>query len=265
MNITTMQQQNLTTPSLARSSISDLPAEKIIGAPRSLPLADLPPFPAYESLRNLNPQNTPDRNNVLLIIPTANSQKTRILLKAFSPPPTGGKLHHLVVPADSGVGEQPYDDAGLQGAHNRIANALLQTLTSSPLKLDALLAEKKIGTVMAASIENYIQRQRQRPDGGVDVGARPADYGVVMVHNATTGETAAVVSAGVTVPREYLEYARSFGFEEGDEMHGRVTVGYVLAANVPGLDLANWHAVVVGRSRYDLLEEAIEEGLRIPW
>jgi len=265
MNITTMQQQNLTTPSLARSSISDLPAEKIIGAPRSLPLADLPPFPAYESLRNLNPQNTPDRNNVLLIIPTANSQKTRILLKAFSAPPTGGKLHHLVVPADSGVGEQPYDDAGLQGAHNRIANALLQTLTSSPLKLDALLAEKKIGTVMAASIENYIQRQRQRPDGGVDVGARPADYGVVMVHNATTGETAAVVSAGVTVPREYLEYARSFGFEEGDEMHGRVTVGYVLAANVPGLDLANWHAVVVGRSRYDLLEEAIEEGLRIPW
>jgi hypothetical protein len=189
---------------------------------------------------------------VLLVIPTVNKSKGRLLREAFeNQKPKDVVMHSMVAPFDSGVGEQPYNEAGVLGAHTRICNALRHL--NAP-EYQETLVPKGIGTVVVASIENYIQLD--------DVG-RPTDYGVVVIHNATTGETAACLSLGVTVPPAYVDRARRFGFE-GNPNHGRVAVGQILAAHVPGLDKADWHSVLAGRSRYDLLSDAISR-LTIPW
>ncbi|KAK4139471.1 uncharacterized protein C8A04DRAFT_33027 [Dichotomopilus funicola] len=211
------------------------------GEPKPMPLFTQYHFPHYGDA-------------VLLIIPTSNEHKTQILLAAFeSQKPANVSMHHIVIPAESEVGEQPYDGAGVLGAYNRISNAL-QALATSP-ENQAVFTKERIGTVIAASIENYIQA------AGVP---RAVDYGVVMVHNATTGQTVTGISRGVTVPQAFVARARLDGFEDEDRSHGKVTVGSILAAGVSGLDKADWHAVLAGTSRYDLLKETID-ALAIPW
>ncbi|RYP36264.1 hypothetical protein DL767_003417 [Monosporascus sp. MG133] len=189
---------------------------------------------------------------VFLVIPTANKEKEAILRGAFGDQaPNGADLHVITVPADSGVGEQPYNEAGSLGAHNRITNALRALHAENHQET---LRLRGIGTVIVASIESYIQ---------TDYLPRPTDYGIVVIRNATAEKTTACLSWGTTVDPAYVDRARRFGFD-GDPNFGRVTVGKVLAAHVPGLDEADWQAVLGGRSRYELLKEAIER-LEIPW
>lgn len=226
------------------SSIATLKDTETVLPPPAIDLTK-PPFTEYSFPSH--------GDNVLLLIPTANEGKVQVLTDAFKKQnPRAATIYPMVVPAKSDVGEQPYDGAGLQGAYNRTSNAL-HTFANSPDDL-AIITKRAIGTVIVATIENYIQIS------GVP---RAVDYGVIMMHNANTGKTVTGVSHGVSVPEGYVSHARSFGFENS-ECHGRVSVGRVLAANVPGLDEADWHLVVVGRSRYELLREAIEL-LRIPW
>ncbi|OCL13490.1 hypothetical protein AOQ84DRAFT_310481 [Glonium stellatum] len=205
----------------------------------SLPLFQLHQYPNYGKA-------------VLLVISTENKGKRKILEEAFRErAPKDGTMHVITVPVASDVGEQPYNNAGAIGAYNRISNALTCLDTAEHRKN---LAAKGIGTVIVASIESYIQTEN------ID---RPTDYGIIVLHNATTCNTAVRVSSGVTVPFEYVNRARRFGYE-GDQNQGRVTVGQILAANVPGLDKGDWHAVLAERSRYDLLKDAIRE-MQIPW
>ncbi|KAK3382534.1 hypothetical protein B0T24DRAFT_601923 [Lasiosphaeria ovina] len=212
----------------------------------------------------------PHGDNVLLVIPTANAHKTRMLVAGFAQQneargaaASGVQVHAHTVVASSGVGEQPYDDAGVQGARGRINNAL-RALAADAETTRALLAENRIGTVFVAAIENYIDTGAGADMTTTDANPRPTDYAVVVVHNATTGQSAAGLSGGTTVPRRYFDYARRLGFDDAAAKHGKVTVGEVLAPNVPGIDKANWHIVVAGKSRYDLIAEAIER-LQIPW
>jgi non-canonical (house-cleaning) NTP pyrophosphatase len=189
---------------------------------------------------------------VLLVIPTENEFKKKVLQETFrQKTPSGVTLHTISIPVESEVGEQPYNEAGAVGAYNRISNALHRL---DATEYQETLRDKGIGTVIVASIENYIQ---------TDNIERPTDYGVVVIHNATSRRTRACVSWGVTVSPNYVSRARYFG-DEGDPNRGKVTVGRVLAANAPGLDKANWHKVLSARSRYDLLRDAVRQ-LSIPW
>jgi len=191
-------------------------------------------------------------NTILLVIPTANEFKRKLLEDTFiAQTPDNVALRTVIVPVESGVGEQPYNNAGIIGAYNRIDNALIRLNTE---QYDKTLREKNVGIVIVASIESYIQLE------DVD---RPTDYGIVVVYNATTQQTAACSSCGVTVPRTFVDRARRFGFE-GDPNRGRVTVGQILAARIPGLDKADWQTVLAGHSRYTLLKDAIKK-LPIPW
>jgi hypothetical protein len=119
---------------------------------------------------------------------------------------------------------------------------------------------------LVGAVENVISRSARREDGAVV----PVDYGVVVFCRVSlvdgTWEWRVGVSGGVTVPVEYWREAERYGFEDGDErrQRGRVTVGEVLATNVPGLDKADWHLPLAGRSRYDLLREAMER-MEVPW
>jgi len=211
----------------------------------SYTLSSLPPFPMCTLPRY--------GHAALLVVPTANASKTELLRSIVAKQtPADVTLHVITITFDSGVGEQPYNDAGVLGARNRIANALAHL--AEPENHEVLRAHNA-GTVLVASIENFIRL------AGAN---RPTDHGVVMVHNATTGEMAATLSSGVTVPPEYVERARRFGCAPGRPDHGNVSVGQVLAANVPGLDKADWHVVLAGRSRYEILREAAER-LIVPW
>ena len=230
---------------MADPSVREIPTlegtEKVVPAP---PAPQLPPFPLH--------QYPIHGNEVLLVIPTENDSKKAIIRECIGERnPTGLKVHTITVPVESNVGEQPYNKAGALGAYHRVSNALARLHGA---EFAAVFAQNRIGSVMAVSIENYIQTQ------DVD---RPADFAIGVVHNATTNRTGACASRGVTLPPEYVRRARRFG-NDGDEDHGKITVGQILAARVPGLDKANWHAVLAGCSRYDLLKEALR-GMPIPW
>lgn len=224
------------------NSVPDLKGTEKIVPPHMDPR--LPPFQLH--------QYPSHGNAVLLVIPTENESKRRLLQEAFRErAPNDVIVHTVTISIDSGVGEQPYNGAGIIGAHHRISNALLRLDTA---EYQEIFKVKRIGTVIVASIESYIQTDN------ID---RPADYGIVVIHNATKQQTTACISCGVTVPPAYVNRARRFGFE-GDPNRGRVTVGQILAAHVPGLDKADWQLVLAGHSRYDLLKDAIRQ-LRIPW
>ena len=158
-----------------------------------------------------------------------------------------GRLVIHVQEFDSGVGEQPYDEKGLEGGCNRVQNALIWVMNNNNL-----LKEEGVGTVMIAAIENYIQK-----------GDPAVDYGVVIFYNAMLVKAAATLSRGVTVPQDFLNEAEAGGFDDKEKKCGKITLGKVLE-QVFGVDRKNWHEVVCGISRYDLLEEAVEE-LDVPF
>lgn len=222
-------------------SASSQCTEKVLQAPTdpTIPLFEPQQIPAYGSA-------------LLLVIPTANQDKIRLCEKYIEGKvPSDTVVHKVIVPVESGVGEQPYNEAGIAGAHNRISNAIRRLLLDTEYK--PILRTKGIGTVILMAIENYIQ---------TDAVPRPADYGVVIVHNASAGKTTGCFSSGVTVPPAFVDRARRFGFVGKNPNHGRVTVGQILAAHVPGVDKADWQKTLAGRSRYVILEDAIR---RVPF
>ncbi|EAQ93091.1 predicted protein [Chaetomium globosum CBS 148.51] len=230
-----------------------------------------PYIPSPSTLPTLTTTTTrpPNPNNVLLLIPTANASKTALLTAhlAATRPPHITSLTHLQIPADSGVGEQPYDGAGPRGAFNRVVGAVhaLQRQAERGTYGEVLSG---VGTVVVGAVENFVRRERAAGEGGVLV---PVDYGVVVFCRVSLapGEERARwewrvgVSKGVMVPREYWRAAEGFGFEDDERMHGKVTVGEVLAANL-GVDKADWFLSLMGVSRYDLLRDAMEE-MEVPW
>ncbi|KAH6853960.1 hypothetical protein B0I37DRAFT_19465 [Chaetomium sp. MPI-CAGE-AT-0009] len=234
-----------------------------IPSPSTLPTLTLPPGAP-----------PPNPNNVLLVIPTANASKTALLtnLLTTTRPPHVAALTARQIPADSGVGEQPYDAAGPQGAFNRVVAAVRALQADAAHR--AALVEGRVGTVIVGAVENFIVRP------GVEVGSSceeegevPVDYGVVVLCRISVGgegeevvpwEWRVGVSRGVTVPVEYWRAAEGFGFEDEARTHGKVTVGEVIAANVAGVDKADWFKPLTGVSRYDLLGDAMKE-MEVPW
>ncbi|KAK2752925.1 hypothetical protein CKAH01_06166 [Colletotrichum kahawae] len=190
--------------------------------------------------------------NVLLVIPTENTKKKEVFEKYITrTAPDGTQIHTITFPIESGVGEQPYNIAGSDGARNRVKNALVRLQSSHYAEM---FAKESIGSIIVASIENYIQTE------DID---RPADFAIAIIHNATTNQTRSSSSRGVTIAPRYVDRARRFG-TNGDTNFGNVTVGKVMAARVPQLDHADWHRVVAGLSRYDLLAEAVAN-IQTPW
>ncbi|KAH7230928.1 hypothetical protein BKA59DRAFT_535886 [Fusarium tricinctum] len=114
-----------------------------------------------------------------------NTSKGRLLRNALAKQrPKDVVLHSINVSVESDIGEQPYNEAEALGANNRINNALRRM--RAPDNLDTL-ASKGIGTVMVASIENYIQ---------LDNVDRPVDFGTAVVHNVTARRTVVGLSWG---------------------------------------------------------------------
>lgn len=293
-----MSQTPSTTPAAAASATTNplynptLPTDRALLHQTLRPAPDAtalcaPCIPSASALPNLtfprtatttSPSSSPSpttnpsrrsRANVLLVIPTANASKTALLTAhlAATRPPHVAALTHLQIPAESGVGEQPYDEAGPRGAFNRVLGAVRALRAEE--RYARVLGERGVGTVVVGAVENFVRRERERnADGGVVV---PVDYGVVVFCRILLGEGEEEaewewrvgVSRGVTVPVEYWRAAEGFGFEDEGRMHGKVTVGEVMAANL-GVDKANWFLELASVSRYDLLGDAMK-AMEVPW
>ncbi|KAH6973338.1 hypothetical protein EDB80DRAFT_742968 [Ilyonectria destructans] len=208
------------------------------------PLQSCPIFPLFP---NRHFQKHGD--NVLVVIPTDNQFKVETITQKFKKLVPSGKLHTLKLKAESKVGNQPYNEQGPIGGSNRLRSVL--ELLDTP-EYRVRMENWKIGTVITMSIENFVQFA---VDGTTIKSA--TDYGAIIVHNASTGQTQSTYSKGVTIDVAYVEYARTLGFDDAEKLHGKVTCGKVMAVNVAGLKHDDWHLSVAGISRYTILEDAI--------
>ncbi|PHH64323.1 hypothetical protein CDD81_4680 [Ophiocordyceps australis] len=191
--------------------------------------------------------------SVLLVVPTENRQKVELLHRHVQRCLPHATIQRLTLKADSGVGEQPYDEAGIAGAYNRI-NAALDSLQSKTCA--HILVSKQIGTVIVGAIENFVQTKNGD--------SLPTDHGIIVLHNATQSKTVSCLTSGVTIAPEYVDRARRFGFVNGNQSHGRITVGQIMAAHLGrGLDKADWQKTLAKVSRYQLLAEAAQ-ALQLP-
>ncbi|KAL2257678.1 hypothetical protein VTK26DRAFT_9321 [Humicola hyalothermophila] len=277
---------------------SALPRECVVTEPQGRDQPDTTKWPSHPCTLNLpklpkTPPIIPDprgKHVVIALIPTANTTKSKVIQERllFTRPQWVARedLHFVTVPADSGVGEQPYDGAGLRGAYNRIVNAVQLALGGDADGVGRRAVDKVLRgltgneqvTVLAGAVENFISRQRtdlkERLPGGLERDVvRPVDYGVVAFCRVGLGGAQpwvwrARVSEGVTVPTEYWRATEAmWGFEDGEKkQHGKVTVGSVIAANVPGVDKADWHMALTKTetSRYTILMKAMQN-LTVPW
>ncbi|KAI5456100.1 hypothetical protein BGZ63DRAFT_409198 [Mariannaea sp. PMI_226] len=199
-------------------------------------------------LPNFSPRCYPTYgNDVLLVIPTNNGDKKGLLTGVIAKNlPKGSNLHVLILPAETGVGEQPYNDAGPLGAYNRVENALTQLHSDHKEKLESW----KIGTVIVASIESFIQTE------GIE---EPTDFAFILFYNATNGTVLTGVSDGTPVPdKAFVDFAKSLGCNNGNKNHGLYTVGEVLSRHCLGIEAADWHIIVVGQSRFVILRKAVD-------
>jgi hypothetical protein len=191
--------------------------------------------------------------NVLLLVPTENKFKTKVLEQKLRKELKGAELITRQYKVDTGV-KQPYDEMGERCLLERIEATLRYAETNTPL-----FEENNIGTVVIGGIENYIRVS--------DSNDNATDFGIVMLYNATTRKAIHGISRGITVPDEYLLEAKQRGCVDSQRKGGRVTVGTILkerfdepARRKFGNDYdisKDWHLAVSGESRYGLLESVV--------
>lgn len=180
---------------------------------------------------------------ITLIIATENKLKKQLLekvAKEYCEKNGCSILKSISLPADSGVGEQPYNEAGPQGMVGRARN-VLKTLQGIE------------GTPLVGVIENFIER----PIDDNDV--RDAyDYGIIGFYNGLTDGWTYAVTKGVKVNRKHLLEAMNAGFDDMEKLHGKVTYGEVLAKHYD-VDSSDWHKAVCGKTRFELLADASQK------
>ncbi|HET6346262.1 MAG TPA: hypothetical protein VFH51_15115 [Myxococcota bacterium] len=214
-------------------------------------------------------------SRMLLVVPSKNTFKVDTLNARLAAgygldPKT--EIEVLVVPHESGVGNQPYGlERALKGATNRINNTVavlgdgeqFTALTGGAhTTFASFCAAKGIGDIRIGSIENiFVDKgsDGQLLQKGYDVGA-------TMLYDPCAHPSATAFDANfsrrVLVDRRYIDRAKRAGLSQG-KTENEVEVGQIIAGNVEGATSDDWHKVFCGESRYDLLREACD-GLRLP-
>jgi hypothetical protein len=195
---------------------------------------------------------------VLLLVPTENKFKTKVLKERVMKEVGEANLVIHQHNVDTGV-DQPYDEMGVECLVFR-TKGMIRFLEENP----DFLETNAIGNVFIGVIENYI---RLPESGTQNPGSQAHDFGIVMLYNATTLKVAYKVSEGVPVQEKYLKEARQEGIVNGREKGGKVTYGSILKKHFaePTRELSgaeydiskDWHLVVCGKSRYELLENTV--------
>ena len=232
-------------------------------------------------------------DGVLVLLPTENEDKAEVLKGVV---PSGFDARFEVVKSKSDVGEQPYNRAGIQGAMNRIKNALEIFVTdSSPLgSAQAFCQLHNIGRILVMAIENYITGTDISYEGDLNPDLldlipvddsdaivsekgwtldSPVDFGFACLYDTSRDMVFTAHSRGVRIPFvktesgdiDFVAYAKSKGYIDGNRNHGAQTVGKAIKALVRPAQgrnysiSANWHGDVTGWivTRYDLLKEAV--------
>ncbi|KAM3073633.1 hypothetical protein ACMFMF_006836 [Clarireedia jacksonii] len=207
----------------------------------------------YHEIQNIYPDNG---DTILLVVPTDKQEKAAVieepLLEMCSK--SGLKL------IESGVGEQPYGIlVGLKGACNRGKNLLFNNESMSRINERTKQLEdnnQKVKKVIIGSIENFIVPGKTDKKG--EQIEDDIDYGACIYVDLTSKEIQYSFSRGTPLPRNFVKFARSFGFGDNDkqETYGLITVGDCMHITL-GANSGDWHKQVLENeeSRYAILKE----------
>ncbi|CAJ2501419.1 Uu.00g042720.m01.CDS01 [Anthostomella pinea] len=206
----------------------------------------------------------------LVLLPTENKRKMKVMEQGH-PDADHPNVFFQVSAAKSDVGEQPYNEAGAEGAANRIRNSVTAFLDGSFLPANEngfgnqttleWCLENEIGKIYFFSIENYIQGTRKQKDK--DYGSDhkkneqieanvndvmeaenhdgwtledAVDYGCAAAFDVFKNKAFRIKGDGVRVPSpegyDLVKVAMARGHDDRDWRHGRLTVGSVIAAVV---------------------------------
>ncbi|KAL2017763.1 hypothetical protein VTK56DRAFT_1681 [Thermocarpiscus australiensis] len=229
-------------------------------------------------------------NDVLFVAATNDDDEIKLLsdqAKFMKPRHVRLYLSHsddfpFRMPVPSGAAVQPYELAGALSAHKDIVTAVEVLFRRDNYRV--YLRKLQVGTVIVGAVENFVVR----PGRGENKGDKPIDYGMVVFckvpltavpgsedkhdHPKVKGSKWVwhrAVSRGVPFPVKFWKEAESYGFNDPPPKNGmphivgKVAIGARIREHT-GIDKTDWHRVVAGVSRYELLKEAIKKG-GIPW
>ncbi|KAH6383050.1 hypothetical protein HBI60_259130 [Parastagonospora nodorum] len=195
---------------------------------------------------------------VLLLVPTANKEEKQWLQSLLQDHVGEFKLVSYAYDVDTGV-EQPYDDTATDCLTKRLLDMV--AVTESSIQM---LEELDIGTVIIAAVENYI-RVSEHDESAVD-------FGVAVFYDAGTGALAQTTSRGVPLQPSFLREAQEQGLASVRRRADSVTYGEIVEKYFgkparqrygPDFEISkDWHEVVCGSSRHDLLKDACRTTLQ---
>ncbi|KAH7061015.1 hypothetical protein BKA63DRAFT_497684 [Paraphoma chrysanthemicola] len=189
---------------------------------------------------------------VLLLVPTANREEQLWLQSLLQDHVGEYTLVTYAYEVDTEI-EQLYHDTVTEGLTNRLMAMIVVTESSVQI-----LEELGIGTVIIGVVENYIRTSKHN-DAAVD-------FGVAVFYDVGTGELVQTTTQGVPVQPSFLCEAQEQGLSSVRRRADSVTYGDIVQKYFGGparqrygsdFDIGkDWHRVVCGSSRYDLLRDA---------
>jgi hypothetical protein len=226
----------------------------------------------YHNIKGLDPKG----DVTLLVVPTDKPEKATVVekplenaLQRYSKAyDMGLTLTQLRVKVNSGVGEQPYGIlVGLKGACNRGKNLLSDSDSMSKINREIKDLEdngKKVKNVIIGSIENFILPAKTKI--GNKSYKDDIDFGACIYVDLAAKKVRYRLSHGTPLPKDFVNFAQSFGFENNDDgknAYGLITVGDCMHYTL-SVSSGDWHQWVLksGRSRFAILEECNTQMLK---
>ncbi|KAH6614684.1 hypothetical protein B0J18DRAFT_452219 [Chaetomium sp. MPI-SDFR-AT-0129] len=174
-----------------------------------------------------------------------------------------------------GKGDQAYEGTGAARAVNRVFTALGPLLVhEGNVKM---LKDNKIGTILVCAVDDFIVRLNGK---GMDPATRelvkevPADWGYLTFCRvklaADPGWTwTSGITQGAPVPLNHCSTAMKGGWVDDSKTVGKLSIGSVIGDDFKakgegrGWDDRDWQGKLIGKSWYDILEDALGK-IRIP-
>ena len=159
------------------------------------------------------------------------ASKSNVKLRAIKKAYNNNNIEYINIHIESKVSEQPLDNQTLEGAKNRLSG-LVEYVKEHKLSNDL--------NNIYYSIENGIYKENNEY---YDIGC------ILMLTQETINIPKTIYTEKVKVPKEYVEMA----------LKENKTIGQIYNKFNSKLNPTDWHKSVCGKSRVELLTEAIKK------
>lgn len=129
------------------------------------------------------------------------------------------------------------------------------------------IRDHQIQHIYWVTITNYIELHDPQTDG-------PVDYAMMLIKNVNNQKIVSGKSDGVTLDKRFVNEAMKYGYlpkHQYAKKHyasdilwdkrkygGNVTAGKVMSVHIPGIQHHNWHQIMSGKSREEIMREGIQ-------